>query len=63
VEEKQAQALDIIQPVPGEDLTLVALPLSFDGTRPKIRRAPPKLGEHTDEVRSGKRRWLSGDRP
>jgi crotonobetainyl-CoA:carnitine CoA-transferase CaiB-like acyl-CoA transferase len=53
----QAQALEIVQPVPGEELTLVALPVSFDGKRPRIRRAPPRLGEHTDEVRSGRRRW------
>ena len=40
----QAVALDMIQPVPGDDFSLVALPLSFDGARPRIRRAPPKLG-------------------
>jgi crotonobetainyl-CoA:carnitine CoA-transferase CaiB-like acyl-CoA transferase len=45
----QAVALDMIQPVPGDDFALVALPLSFDGARPRIRRAPPKLGEHAME--------------
>jgi crotonobetainyl-CoA:carnitine CoA-transferase CaiB-like acyl-CoA transferase len=45
----QAVALDMIQPVPGDDFALVALPLSFDGARPRIRRAPPKLGEHLME--------------
>ncbi len=55
----QAQALEIVQQVPGEDLTLVALPISFDGRRPRIRRAPPKLGEHTAEVRAAKGRWPS----
>src|SRR5919201_601518 len=28
----------------------VAPPIRFDGCRPPIRRAPPRLGEHTDEV-------------
>ncbi len=46
----QTDALGLIQPVPGEELLLVGLPLSFDGVRPTIRRAPPKLGEHNDEV-------------
>ena len=45
----------MLQPVPGADnLELVALPLNFDGEKPKIRRAPPKLGEHNAEVRGGK---------
>jgi crotonobetainyl-CoA:carnitine CoA-transferase CaiB-like acyl-CoA transferase len=46
----QTDALGIVQRLPGEDLELVALPLSFDGERPAIRRAPPGLGEHDDEV-------------
>ena len=49
----QTAALGMIQPVPGDDFELVALPLSFDGARPGIRRAPPKPGEHTREVRGG----------
>jgi formyl-CoA transferase len=55
----QARALGIVQPVPGdEDLTLISLPLSFDGVRPAIRRAPPtKIGQHDDEVRAAKGRW------
>jgi crotonobetainyl-CoA:carnitine CoA-transferase CaiB-like acyl-CoA transferase len=49
---KQAQALGLVQPVPGDaGYTLIGLPLSFDGERPRIRRAPPGPGEHTDEVR------------
>jgi crotonobetainyl-CoA:carnitine CoA-transferase CaiB-like acyl-CoA transferase len=47
----QAAALGIVQPVPGDDYTLIGLPLSFDGERPRIRRAPPAPGQHTDEVR------------
>jgi crotonobetainyl-CoA:carnitine CoA-transferase CaiB-like acyl-CoA transferase len=47
----QAQALGIVQPVPGDRYTLIGLPLSFDGVRPAIRRAPPTIGEHDAEVR------------
>ena len=46
----QAAALDMIQPMPGDDFSLVALPVSFDGARPKIRRAPPAVGQHDAEV-------------
>ena len=42
----QTTALGIVQPVPGDTATLIALPLSFDGARPAIRRAPPAIGEH-----------------
>jgi crotonobetainyl-CoA:carnitine CoA-transferase CaiB-like acyl-CoA transferase len=52
----QVAALDMIQPVPGDDFSLVALPLSFDGARPTIRRAPPAVGQHdADLVKSGGR--------
>jgi len=47
----QADALGIVQKVPGEEYTLIGLPLSFDGARPGIRRRPPAIGEHNDEVR------------
>ena len=58
----QAQALGIVQPVPGDDeLTLIALPLSFNGQRPGIRRPPPKkIGEHDHEVAAAKGRWPAG---
>jgi crotonobetainyl-CoA:carnitine CoA-transferase CaiB-like acyl-CoA transferase len=49
----QAEALGIVQKVPGDDYTLIGLPLSFDGKRPVIRRPPPKIGEHDAEVRKG----------
>ena len=52
----QVAALDMIQPVPGDDFALVAMPISFDGARPTIRRAPPAVGQHDpDLVRSGGR--------
>ena len=58
---EQAKALGIIQPVPADDdLTVIALPLSFDGKRPAIRRPPPKkIGEHDHELRASKGRWPS----
>jgi crotonobetainyl-CoA:carnitine CoA-transferase CaiB-like acyl-CoA transferase len=52
VEHPQAAAIGMIQPTPGQDFELVALPLSFDGSRPAIRRAPPKVGEHDAELRT-----------
>jgi len=44
LEEPQAQALRMVQPVPGEDFSLVALPLSFDGVRPRMGAGAPRLG-------------------
>jgi crotonobetainyl-CoA:carnitine CoA-transferase CaiB-like acyl-CoA transferase len=35
---------------------LITPPLRLDGTRPPIRRPPPKLDEHGDEIRG----WLAG---
>jgi crotonobetainyl-CoA:carnitine CoA-transferase CaiB-like acyl-CoA transferase len=51
VAQPQAQAIGIIQPLPGDDYDVVSLPLSFDGVRPPIRRAPPRIGEHDAEIR------------
>jgi len=51
----QVAALDMIQPVPGDDFSLVALPISFDGVRPKIVHAPPKVGEHDRSFAAGDR--------
>jgi len=28
----------------------MSLPLSIDGRRPEVRRRPPRLGEHNDEI-------------
>jgi crotonobetainyl-CoA:carnitine CoA-transferase CaiB-like acyl-CoA transferase len=46
----QTQALGILQRSPEGDITLMGLPLSFDGKRPEFRRSPPALGAHTEEV-------------
>ena len=32
---------------------MVGSPLLVDGLRPRVRRAPPTLGQHTAEVLSG----------
>jgi formyl-CoA transferase len=45
----QVQALAVLQPVPGEDFKLTALPLSIDGERPRHRWVAPRLGQHNDE--------------
>ena len=57
VAHEQAGALGMIQPVPGDDFSLVGLPLSFDGVRPSIRRAPPGVGQHDAEVAKSATRW------
>jgi crotonobetainyl-CoA:carnitine CoA-transferase CaiB-like acyl-CoA transferase len=32
------------------DISLLGLPISFDGARPDFRKGPPALGEHTAEI-------------
>jgi crotonobetainyl-CoA:carnitine CoA-transferase CaiB-like acyl-CoA transferase len=46
----QTQALGILQTIPGVDLTVVGLPLSFDGVRPPVGHAAPALGEHSEQL-------------
>jgi crotonobetainyl-CoA:carnitine CoA-transferase CaiB-like acyl-CoA transferase len=46
----QLAAIEIMEKVPGVDLEVVGLPLSFDGRRPKIRRRAPSIGEHNAEI-------------
>jgi formyl-CoA transferase len=50
--EPQTAAMGMLQPVPGEDFSLVAMPISFDGERPRIRHGAPRLDQHgmTSEV-------------
>ena len=48
-EDAQAQALEIFQQIPGVDLKIVGLPVSFDGERPAVRHRAPGLGEHNAE--------------
>jgi len=42
----QTRALDMTVRCDGDDIDLVGIPLSFDGARPRVRTAAPKLGEH-----------------
>jgi crotonobetainyl-CoA:carnitine CoA-transferase CaiB-like acyl-CoA transferase len=44
----QTAALGILQKAPDLDMTLVGLPLEFDGVRPPYRFSAPTLGEHND---------------
>jgi crotonobetainyl-CoA:carnitine CoA-transferase CaiB-like acyl-CoA transferase len=50
LEHPQTKALGIVQDSPQGDISLVGLPISFDGTRPAFRQAPPTLGAHTAEI-------------
>jgi crotonobetainyl-CoA:carnitine CoA-transferase CaiB-like acyl-CoA transferase len=54
VEDPQVAALGMIAEVPESGLSLVGLPLSFDGERPPMRRRAPELGEHNKELRPPK---------
>jgi crotonobetainyl-CoA:carnitine CoA-transferase CaiB-like acyl-CoA transferase len=49
LEHEQTKALGLLQKVPGSEMQLIGLPMSFGGLRPAIRSRPPRLGEHTDE--------------
>ncbi|MCX7310161.1 MAG: CoA transferase [Alphaproteobacteria bacterium] len=49
----QTQALDMMQRSPDGKITLLGLPISFDGVRPAFRKAPPALGAHTTEIFPG----------
>ncbi|NIQ59373.1 MAG: CoA transferase, partial [Gammaproteobacteria bacterium] len=53
LDEPQVQHNGMLVPVPHPgipDFRAVALPVQWDGARPTPRRAPPLLGQHTDEV-------------
>ena len=50
VVEPQTAALGMIEKLPGVELGLIGLPLSFDGERPPMRQRAPRLGEHNDEL-------------
>jgi formyl-CoA transferase len=44
LDELQVKAMGMVQPVPGEDFSLVAMPLSFVGQRPRMQGGAPRLG-------------------
>jgi crotonobetainyl-CoA:carnitine CoA-transferase CaiB-like acyl-CoA transferase len=52
-ETEQLQAMDMMRTLPGSNLKIVGLPITFDRQRPYPRSDSPKLGEHNDEVFSG----------
>ncbi|HEX2548143.1 MAG TPA: CoA transferase, partial [Ramlibacter sp.] len=45
----QVQALGMLQPVPGGDFSLTAVPLTIDGERPTHRAAAPRLGQQNQD--------------
>ncbi len=50
----QTRSLGILQETPDGTMTLMGLPLRFDGARPPVRLPPPTLGAHSAEVLRGK---------
>ena len=50
MEHPQTKALEILQKAPDGSMSLLGLPVSFDGTRPPLRKKPPALGEDTDLI-------------
>jgi formyl-CoA transferase len=49
-ETEQLQAMDMMRTLPGSDLRIVGLPVSFDRQRPHPRGDSPKLGQHNAEI-------------
>jgi formyl-CoA transferase len=50
METEQFKASDILRILPGSDLPVVGLPISFDGKRPHPHSGAPQLGQHNDDV-------------
>lgn len=46
----QTQALGILQDAPDTGMTLMGLPLSFNGARPPLHNSAPELGSHTQTI-------------
>jgi formyl-CoA transferase len=49
-ESEQLQAMDLMRTLPGSELKIVGLPITFDRVRPSPRGDSPRLGEHNKEV-------------
>jgi len=49
-ETEQLQAMDLMRTLPGSELKIVGLPITFDRQRPHPRSDSPKLGEHNGAV-------------
>jgi crotonobetainyl-CoA:carnitine CoA-transferase CaiB-like acyl-CoA transferase len=58
VTDPQTEALGILQRSPDGELTLIGMPLSFDGQRPPFETRAPMLAQHQEEV-LGKRKKKS----
>ena len=56
---RNPRRLGILQEVPGEDYKLTGSALSFDGVRPAIRNAAPRLGTGTAEALASARQTSS----
>lgn len=56
VNHPQTQALGITEEMTKGGIRLTKLPLQFDRERLPIKRRAPRLGEHTDEIRSNARK-------
>lgn len=46
----QTQALGMLQQAPDTGMTLMGLPLLFNGERPPLQNSPPPLGSHSDAI-------------
>ena len=49
-ETEQLRAMDMMRTLPGSDLKIVGLPVSFDRRRPVPRGDSPALGQHNAEI-------------
>ena len=47
---EQLQAMDMLRTLPGSNLKIAGLPVSFDKQRPVPRGDSPKLGQHNSEI-------------
>jgi formyl-CoA transferase len=47
---EQLREMDLMRVLPGSDLKIVGLPISFDRERPSPQGGAPKLGEHNQSV-------------
>ena len=54
-ETEQLRAMDMMRTLPGSDMKIVGLPITFDRRRPQPQGDSPKLGQHNEEVFPGGR--------
>jgi crotonobetainyl-CoA:carnitine CoA-transferase CaiB-like acyl-CoA transferase len=55
VKDSQAIATGMIQQIKGEAMSLVGLPISFNGQRPPLKHIAPLLGQHSTEILKAKK--------